>query len=195
MKTITIPKKFGYPTLDITVNGKEYTVKSGEEITIEDHIAEAIENAIALAPKFGRNISKFAQLAEGSIEEITASDLEGIKWIRGSAFYSCKSIEKVTIPDNINEMASHIFYGCSNIKSVKIGNGLKSFSANIFDGCTSLTSVYLPEVPPSLANTNAFNNINPACVFYCKTEESLEAYRAAANWSTLAGEYSFVVES
>ena len=51
MKTITIPKSFGYPTLDVTVNGKVYTVKSGEEITLEDHIAEAIENAIALEPK------------------------------------------------------------------------------------------------------------------------------------------------
>ena len=47
MKTITIPKRFGYPTLDIMVNGKVYTVKSGEEITVEDNIAEAIENAIA----------------------------------------------------------------------------------------------------------------------------------------------------
>ena len=47
MKTITIPKHFGYPTLDITINGKEYTVKSGEEIEVEDSIAEAIENAIA----------------------------------------------------------------------------------------------------------------------------------------------------
>ena len=194
MKTITIPKKYGFPTLDITVNGKEYTVKSGEEITVEDHIAEAIENAIALAPKVGVSRNKLAQLAEGSLTEITASDLEGIKWIRGSAFYSCKGIEKVTIPDNINEMASHVFYGCSNIKSVKIGNGLKSFSANIFDGCTSLTSVYLPKIPPSLANTNAFNNINPACVFYCKTQESLNAYKAATNWSTLAKTYTFAVK-
>lgn len=51
MRTITVPKKYGYPTLDITVNGKEYTVKSGEEITVEDSVAEAIENAIALESK------------------------------------------------------------------------------------------------------------------------------------------------
>ena len=51
MKTITIPKSFGYPTVDIVVNGKKYTVKSGEEVTIENHIAEVIENAMALAPK------------------------------------------------------------------------------------------------------------------------------------------------
>jgi hypothetical protein len=51
MKTITIPKRFGYPTAKITANGKEYILKSGEEITVEDHIAEIIENAIALEPK------------------------------------------------------------------------------------------------------------------------------------------------
>lgn len=51
MKTITIPKRFGYPTAKITANGKEYILKSGEEIAVEDHIAEIIENAIALEPK------------------------------------------------------------------------------------------------------------------------------------------------
>ena len=44
-KTIIIPKRFGYPTLDIVVNGKVYTVESNKEIVVEDHVAEAIENA------------------------------------------------------------------------------------------------------------------------------------------------------
>lgn len=51
MKTITIPKRFGYPTMEIIANGKRYEFKSGEEITIEDHLAEIVENAIKLEPK------------------------------------------------------------------------------------------------------------------------------------------------
>ena len=92
MKTLTIPKRFGYPTLDITVNGIEYTVKSGEEITLEDHVAEAIENAIALAPKIGVPRSKLAQIAEDSLTELTADDLAGISMISNCAFYSCKGL-------------------------------------------------------------------------------------------------------
>lgn len=51
MKTITIPKSFGYPTTEIIANGKTYTLNSGVEITVEDHIAEIIENAIKLEPR------------------------------------------------------------------------------------------------------------------------------------------------
>lgn len=51
MKKITIPKRFGYPTVDITINGKEETFQSGVEISVDDSIAEAIENAIGLEPK------------------------------------------------------------------------------------------------------------------------------------------------
>ena len=61
MKTITIPKKFGYPTMEVIANGKHYTLKSGEAITIEDNLAEVIENAIRLEPK--TNPSGYSKIA------------------------------------------------------------------------------------------------------------------------------------
>lgn len=171
MKTLTIPKRFGYPTLDITVNGIEYTVKSGEEITLEDHIAEAIENAIALAPKFGRSIGKLAQIAEGSLTELTYSDLDGIETIAYYAFGQCFLLTRVEIPNSITMIKNSAFLSCRNLKSV-----------------------YLPNTPPSLANIGAFSDINTDCVFYCETQASLEAYKKAENWSTLAETYTFAVE-
>ena len=195
MKTITIPKRLGYPTLDITVNGEEQTFASGVEISVEDYVAEAIENAIALAPKLGRNISRISQVVGGSIEEVTPYDLEGIEKIRVSAFYSCKDLKKATIPNNINTIESYAFYGCDNMESITMGNGLTRIFPSAFDGCAKLTSVHLPKNPPSLTNVNAFANINASCVFSCKSQESLESYKKAANWSTLTGTYTFVVES
>lgn len=194
MKTLIIPKRFGYPTLDITVNGKEYTVKSGEEITTEDHIAEAIENAIALEPKFGRNKSKLAQRADGSITELTTSDLEGVQSISNFAFRECVKLTKIAIPNSVTSIGSYAFNNCYLLKSVEIPDNISSIGANAFDWCPALARVYLPEIPPTLANINAFANINTACIFYCKTQESLEAYRTAAYWSSLTGTYSFVVE-
>ena len=171
MKNITIPKRFGYPTVDIAINGKEETFQSGVEISVDDSIAEAIENAMALEPPQGKNIGKFAQLIEGSLEEITAEDMVGISSLSSCAFYTNLGLKKITIP--------------SNIITVK---------QNTFAWCTNLTEVHLPEVPPTLVDTKAFNGINADCVFYCKTQESLEAYKKAENWSTLTGTYAFVVE-
>ncbi len=172
MKTIIIPKRFGYPTLDITVNGKVYTVKSGEEITIEDHLAEAIENAMALVPKAGRNKSKIAMLADGVITDITIDDLEGVEKIAFYAFAHCYSLESVEIPGTVK-----------NIKN------------SAFDSCTNLNRVYLPEIPPTLGDPNAFNGVKDTCVFYCKTKASLEAYKAALNWRVLTSMYTFMVKS
>lgn len=171
MKTITIPKKFGYPTLDIHINGEKYTIESGKEISVADEVAEVIENAIALEPKIGVPRNKIAQRAEESLKELTAEDLAGISVISNCAFYSCKSLINLTIPNNIT----------------KIGD-------SAFDWCLSLENVYLPERPPILAKTNAFGNIHKGCIFYCKTQESLEAYRTAANWNTVMETYTFTVE-
>ena len=194
MKTITIPMKFGYPTVDIYVNNKTYTLKSGEEITVDDHIAEIIENAIALAPKQGIYKSKFAQRIEGSVSEVAESDLEGLRTIAAYAFADCDSITKFTIPNSVTSIKLGAFNSCSNLESLVIGNGVTSIDTGAFDWCTKLARVYLPEIPPTLVNTNAFQNINSACVFYCKTQASLDAYKAATNWSTLTGTYTFKVE-
>lgn len=171
MKTITIPKKFGFPTLDITVNGKEYNVKSGEEITVEDHVADVIEHAIALEPKPKRYLSKFAQLVGGSITEVTAKDLEGISIISNNAFSNCGALRQITIPNSITKIGLYAF-----------------------DWCAELESVYLPETPPIFTKGNSFTNIKSNCTFYCKSQASLDAYKAAEIWSTLAETYTFKVE-
>lgn len=196
MKTLTIPKRFGYPTLDITVNGIEYTVKSGEEITLEDHVAEAIENAIALAPKLGVPRNRFAQHIEGIITDLTSSDFDGVETIAYYALAYSKKLKTMEIPSGIKVIAEGAFYGCSALESVKFGENsdLVSIGTVAFGYCKALSAVFLPEKPPALVNVDAFTNIQANCTFYCKTQESLDAYKAATNWSTLTGTYSFVVE-
>ena len=196
MKTITIPKRFGYPTLDITINGKEETFSSGVEISVEDSVAEAIENAIALAPELGVPRNRIAQLAEGSLKEITAEDTAGITTISSYAFYNNKSLTSIIFSSGIKVIESFAFYGCSSIESIRFGDSgkLESLGTNAFDWCAKLKSVYLPETPPILASVNAFANIKADCVFYCKTQASLDAYKSAQNWSALTSPYKFVVE-
>ena len=196
MKTITIPEKFGYPTVDITINGKEQTFNSGVEIEVDDSVAEAIENAIALEPKQERYKSRLAQLADGSITELTLSDLDGITTIVFFAFGQCYSLTSVEIPDSVKSIANSAFNSCNKLKSVRFGNNSKieSIGTNVFEWCSQLANIHLPNTPPTLANANAFANINPACIFYCKSQASLNAYKSAANWSTLTGTYTFKVE-
>ena len=85
MKTLTIPKSFGYPTAKIVVNRNEHILNTGVEITVEDHIAEVIENAIASYSEVsvpngnGASVDVVWTLAEGggtssmSFDEIIAA--------------------------------------------------------------------------------------------------------------------------
>jgi siderophore synthetase component len=193
MKTIQIPMNSNPFT--VVINNNVYRYTAGDTVEVPDEVAEAIEDALELAPKPKRYLSKIAQIAEGSITELTTSDLGGIEKICAYAFYTCRGVVKATIPNCVKGIEDHAFYGCGRLESLVIGNSVASIGNNAFDWCTKLASVYLPETPPALANINAFDNINAGCVFYCRTQESLEAYKAAENWSALAGTYTFVVEA
>lgn len=168
MKTISIPE-YNNPFI-VNINNKEYIYKAGVTIEVPDEVAEAIEDALELVPKPKIYPSKIAKLTDGSLREITAEDLAGISAIRGCAFYNNVGLEKITIPNNIREIGEEAF-----------------------GWCTKLRKVNLPKVPPTL-NTGVFEGVLKTCVFYCKTQASLDAYKAAPIWSTLTGTYSFVVE-
>lgn len=192
MKAIQIPKSSN-PFI-VIINNTAHSYTAGETVEVPDEVAEAIEDALELVPKPKRYISKIAQLAEGIITEITASDLEGITKICGNAFYTCRSVQTATIPNSVKGIESYAFYSCVELERLTIGNGVANIANNVFDRCEKLASVYLPVVPPALENVNAFANINPACTFYCKSQASLDAYKAAQKWSTLTGTYAFVVD-
>ena len=191
-KTITIPKH-NNPFI-VVINNSTYTYKAGDTLEVPDEVAEAIEDALELEPKPKKHLSKIAQRANGSILEVNESDLEGIENIASYAFAHCEGLKTITIPDSVELIENHACYGCSSLESVTMGNSITKIEAYAFDWCTRLKSVYLPKTPPALNYTNTFGNIKADCVFYCKTQASLDAYKAAPNWSTLTGTYTFVVE-
>ena len=218
MKTIQIPTTSN-PFI-VSINNHVYTYRAGSTVEVPDEVAAAIEDALELVPKPKRNPSQIAQIANGTITEITASDLEGIGTIAYYAFYSCPSLARIEIPDSVTSIGEGAFYNCKSLTSVVIPHSVKTIGTNAFTACKLLKTVrfgedsslesigsdafqwcsvlervYLPDAPPTLANVGAFQNINKDCVFYCKTQASLEAYKAVANWSTLTGTYTFVVEA
>ena len=185
MKNITIPERFGYPTAEITINGVEKAFASGVEISVEDSVAEAIENAIALTPKPGRNKSRLAQLAEGSITELTASDLDGVEAIYQFAFYYCDTLQSVVIPNNVKSIGYSAFRHCGGLKRVEIPGGVLNIDDKAFDNCISLARVILKVSKPPIIQPETFANIPPSCIFEVPFE-SVAAYKSAMYWGEFA---------
>lgn len=104
--------------------------------------------------------------------------------IANQAFTNCTGLTSVIIPDNVTFMES-CFYQCTNLKYVTIGTGLQYFRGTTFMGCSSLVSITIKATtPPEMNNTNSLLKTNN-CPIYVPAE-SVDAYKAANNWSTYA---------
>lgn len=65
--------------------------------------------------------------------------------IRGSVFARINSLEKVTLPETIQEIRGEAFMECSNLKSINIPIGVTEIKGSTFEGCSDLTKVEIPE--------------------------------------------------
>lgn len=63
-----------------------------------------------------------------------------VKKIKMNSFKDNKYIEKVDLPDTVNDIGYDIFRNCTSLKSVDYSLGLTTIPDHMFAGCTSLTS-------------------------------------------------------
>lgn len=124
-------------------------------------------------------------------------------------FQNCEALESIRLPDTMTQLIQQsCFDTCYNLKVIELSNttgfnasclknaGIKKLVCNsniftieseAFSGCRNCYeySFLNNTVVPTLANTNAFYDINPACII--KVPLALEpAWKAATNWATYA---------
>lgn len=117
---------------------------------------------------------------------VSVSIPSGVTSIGNSAFSNCVSLVFVSIPSGVTSFGSSVIYACYSLVSVSIPSGVTSISASAFASCYGMAEYHFePTTPPTLANTNAFTNIQSDCVIYVPAA-SLTAYQEAENWSTYA---------
>jgi hypothetical protein len=128
--------------------------------------------------------------------------------INSYSFRGCKNLALIELPPGITEIGTYAFNGCVNLALTELPLTVKIIRTNVFNGCSSLTqmTVYekitnigsntfsgcsnlefftcLAETPPTLG-TSVFYKTPPE--FKIKVPEaSIEAYKKAANWSSVA---------
>ena len=57
------------------------------------------------------------------------------------AFYDCRSLTAITIPNSVTSIGKRAFEECSSLTSVTIGNSVTSIGDWAFSGCSALSSI------------------------------------------------------
>lgn len=66
---------------------------------------------------------------------------DGTIYIRKNAFYLCKSIEKIIIPDSVIEIGDNAFQFCKNLKSIVISSSVRKIGNKAFSDCNRLENI------------------------------------------------------
>ena len=100
-----------------------------------------------------------------------------------AAFYSCRALRYADFPALSGILGVNTFQNCNALLRVQLGD-ITEVRTNVFNGCSACLEYDFSRCTsvPTLANINAFNNINANAVI--KVPASLESrWKNANNWS------------
>lgn len=95
-------------------NLEEYTIKDGT-VTLADELFESSQGNAFHIPA---SVEQIGNRAFAYTQIKALPEMPGLKRIGDEAFYQCKNLKKVTIPETVEYIGAGIFSGCSNIWSL-----------------------------------------------------------------------------
>lgn len=106
--------------------------------------------------------------------EVQDGEEKGVERIGPNAFYGCRRLVSIEMPDTVKEIRSSAFFGCSDLKNIKISKNITNIPAYMLYQCNALESVTIPEGIISI-QTSAFSYCtNLKTVYLPETIEIIE---------------------
>ena len=68
------------------------------------------------------------------------------------AFYNCRDITGVEIPDSVKTIGQSAFYYCEGLTNISIPDGVTTINAYAFECCSGLTNISIPDSVITLGN-------------------------------------------
>ena len=99
-----------------------------------------------------------------------------------NTFASCQKLESISLA-NIEVIGDYVFYNCKNLQYANMSK-VTSIGQWAFVNCLALQYIVIDSITPPTLGNNAF--LNTSCPIYVP-DASVDAYKAATNWTTYAG--------
>ena len=156
------------------------------------------------------NLSQYVSGLYDDFVPLTTVKLpHGVTGLGEHAFWDCQNLTSIELPDGLTNIGRMALSDCQNLTSVNIPDGVTSIESAAFNGCYSLTSIDLPTSVESIGS-QAFSSCKKLASVTCRATTpptldgidffygcpsdlqirvpsgSVNAYKAAKNWSTYA---------
>jgi len=140
-----------------------YSVEFGEACVVR---ASPVEGDISIPSKLGeRNVTIIGDSAFYGCKSLTSVTIpEGVMDVRRYAFTGCNSMTNVAILGGVTSIGDYAFSGCSSLINMMIPEGVTRIGKNAFGECSSLTSVTIPKSVVSIGDT-AFRGCSQSLEF------------------------------
>lgn len=187
LESITIPSSVNY------VHTGAFDHCGLTSVTIPNSVVEMDEYAFyyctnLLSATIGSGLSVISNSAFSNCSALTSVSIPStIETIEDGAFKSCESLSSVTIPNSVRIIKNSAFNGCHSLTSVTIGSGIEEIESYVFSS-SPLQVITCTATTPPIIDTNTFKNISmlPSNAVIRVPSASVEAYKAATNWSSYA---------
>lgn len=212
LRTITVPTSVtsvGANTFESCGSLKAFVVPKGCTISELSSFYANYSLQMISIPNGVKKIGGYLLRNSNSLPHITFPN--SVTEILGYVMANCQSIDEIIIPDAVTRLDGYTFDTCLTAQKLVIGSGITTIPNNFASTCYSLIRIDFPAgitsigassfancqgvlwynfthctAVPTLANTNAFTNINANCKIQVPAS-LVDSWKAATNWATYAG--------
>jgi len=150
---LKVVKLAGMPAKEIVVpntriyGGVEYPVtiigENGLYLGMHGQTGEKIEKITIPSNVEIIETNGFANLS--NLKTVVISKDSKLHTIGDSAFYFCKSLESIKLPNTVTSIGKNAFFLCENLEKITLSTKLKEIKESTFQSCSSLTAVNIPK--------------------------------------------------
>ena len=161
-----------------------YTATNGK-VTITDCDGGARGELVIPDTIEGNPVTSIGTQAFWSCKSVTSITIpDSVTSIGNSAFLNCTSLTNITIPDSVTSIGKLAFFHCDGLTSITIPNSVTSIESYAFRNCTSMTSIIFQGDAP-IVDREAFTGVADGAVATVTIEDQASFGDLGADWNGL----------